>query len=34
MEINMEKTVKLLSNILPLIDTISSDVAEHLERLI
>jgi hypothetical protein len=32
MEINMEKTMSLLSNIMPLIACINSDVAEHLER--
>ena len=32
MEKNMEKTMQLLSNIMPLIDCLNSDVAEHLER--
>jgi hypothetical protein len=32
MEINMEKTMMLLSHIMPLIDCINSEVAEHLEK--
>lgn len=32
MESTMEKTMTLLGNMIPLIDTINGDVAEHLEK--
>lgn len=32
METTMESTIKLLLNIMPLIDTIDTRVAEHMQR--